>query len=118
MRTVVLALVLSLAVPSCTNLTVEEDRDVSVTLVADPEQAAVGEEIDFRARAEGSSLVRIEFFFGDGDSTSVATFGSQEANATESHAYEEAGTFTASAVAWESFGDSARAEITVTVVEN
>ncbi|NIP59459.1 MAG: hypothetical protein GWM92_14135 [Gemmatimonadetes bacterium] len=118
MRTLVLALVLSFGLPSCTSLTVEDDRPVRVSLVAMPEEAAVGEEIEFRASAEGTSLVRIEFFFGDGDSTTVSTFGSQEANATESHAYEEPGTFTASAVAVESLRGSARSEVTVTVVEN
>lgn len=118
MRTLVLALVLCLALPSCTNLTVEEDRDTAVTLVATPEQATVGQEIDFRATAEGTSLVRIEFFYGDGASDTVVTFGAQEANASESHAYGEPGTFTASAVARESFGDTARVEISVTVAEN
>ena len=117
MRTLIRALVVSLALGACENLTIPDERQTAVGVTAMPEQAAVGQEIDFRATAEGTSLVRIVFYFGDGDSATAATFGAQEASATESHAYAEPGTFTASAVAVESFQDSARAEVSVTVTE-
>lgn len=117
MRTLIRALVVSLALGACQDLTIPDERDTAVDLAAMPQQAAVGEEIDFEATAEGQSLARIVFYFGDGDSATAATFGAQEASANESHSYTEAGTFTASAVAVESFQDSARAEVTVTITE-
>lgn len=117
MRTLIRAFAVSLVIGACQNLTVPDERDTAVNLVAMPEQAAVGETFDFEATAQGSNLARIVFHFGDGDSVSVATFGAQEASASESHAYEETGAFTVTAVAVESFGDSARAQSTVTVTE-
>lgn len=115
MRRFALAALVVLPLCACQSVDVPDDRELTVEVVAMPQSAAVGEEVAIRAFAEGMSLVRIDFDFGDGETATSVTHGAQTAEAEQMHAYQSSGTFAVTATAVESGGGAISAETTVTV---
>lgn len=117
MRRMILLALVALLAGGCTSVDVPDSRELTIDIIATPESVVVGEQIEVRASAEGTSLVRIDFEFGDGATATSVTHGAQTAETVEEHAYEEAGTYTVTATAVETAGDTAQAQLTVTVSE-
>lgn len=91
------ACMLLIAAPACVEGVVSGGRPLSIELTAIPQQAAVGDSVEFAVEASGVNLIVLRLDFGDGAKDSLATEGAVGATLRRKHAYDEAGAYAASA---------------------
>lgn len=101
---------------SCSSIASSGGEPLSLTLTADRQTAAVGQDVTFTYEARGTSISGVLLDYGDGALDSINSFGSQSATGRRVHAYGEAGDFTVVGTVFDAVDGtrSSTAAITVT----
>jgi hypothetical protein len=93
-----------------------EPIDLDLTLEATPTTVAVGQEVTFTIDVRGTQLLGLRMSYGDGPESFdyLGIAGARTARWSNTHAYEEPGTYVATARADE-LGDTMSRQVSITV---
>jgi PKD repeat protein len=109
---------LAAVVAGCGSFT-DVSRELAIQVTADKPTVPAGEGVRITYNATGAFLTRVVIDFGDSsDQEFINIDGAQSANGNVLHTYDEAGTYTVTAIAIEAVGAREEAELTIQVSES
>jgi hypothetical protein len=111
----VAVMLISLVPIACSAGIFDTGHPLDATLEVEEATGQVGDEFRFLYEVQGSSLERITFTFGDGETQVVETLGAHSAGGWRDHAYDEAGSYEVRMVVREQSGAELAREVTVEV---